>query len=309
MKRSHPKQLKVKEDNTAVRVSLCLSFILLILKAIGYFSTNSVALLSDLTESVIHLIIVAFSTFCVWFSHQPADDNHPYGHDRVAFFSSGLEGSMILSASLFIAYEAVERVIYAEDISNLGLGISITLISLIMNLCLGLWIRRQARKRDSLLLDAHSTHLLTDCITDVGVLLSLVLVSVTGIRIWDPLIALVISANIFAAGIQILKKAIGGLMDAKDDRLHQLILETLSSKTQELKINFHQLRHRCSGNKVFVEFHLLFPKDITVDLAHRQATIIEVELHNNISQELEVISHLEPLETHDEIHKQFNLTS
>lgn len=309
MKRTHPKQISAKEDNTAVRVSLIISCILLIFKIIGYFSTNSVALLSDLTESIIHLFIVGFSTFCVWFSHQPADENHPYGHDRVAFFSSGLEGAMIISAALFICYESTERILYAIDINNLGLGILITMLSLTTTFILSMWIRRQAKTTGSLLLKAHATHLLTDCITDLGVLCSLTLVKTTGLRFWDPLIAIAISTNIFLAGIKILRQAIAGLMDAKDEDLHKKILKTLTDKAVELKVKFHQLRHRSSGNKVFVEFHLLFPKDLTIDTAHRLATQIEAELHSTIDQELEIISHLEPLETHDAIHSEYNLQS
>lgn len=286
----------------AIRLSLSIGFIMLVGKWYAYLLTDSAAILSDAAESVVHIVGVAFAAYSMWLVHQPADDSHPYGHDKISFFSAGMEGLLIILAALFIIYESVMRLITTVTPHHLEVGTSIIFGASTINLALGGFLVWRGRKTNSLILEANGKHVLTDSWTSFGVVAGLVLTQVTGWFILDPLIALAVALNILWTGGKLVRQSVGGLMDEANPELEKKIHEVLEQETSKRKLKYHELRYRDSGNSVWIEFHLLFPKGTMLEDAHTVSTEIERELTNSLEQQSHIVTHLEPIEDHDVIH-------
>lgn len=295
--------------NFAMRLSFSVGVFMLFLKTYAYYITGSTAILSDASESVIHVFAVGFSAYSMWLSLKPADENHLYGHEKISFFSAGFEGSMIIIAAAFIFYESIHKMIFGIEIENIDSGMSFIVAATVINLILGLYLSYKGKKYQSLIIEANGKHILTDCWTSVAVLVALILVKTTGIKFFDPLVACFAAFNILWTGSKLLKRCIGGLMDQTDSTIHNQIAKILDKESQMRNLDYHDLRDRLSGNKIFIEFHLLFDSNITLVEAHEIATEIEAKIKKSLSMASEVISHLEPKENHDLIHIKYGLTN
>lgn len=268
----------------------------------AFLITGSSAILSDAAESVVHVIAVGFAAFSVWLSHRPPDETHPYGHDKITYFSAGVEGVLIVLAAGFIVYEAGSKLLAGVQITNLDTGTYVVLSASVINLALGAFLVWQGKRTRSLILVANGKHVLTDSWTSFGVVAGLVLVMLTGWLPFDPLIAMAVAANIVWTGVKLIRQSVGGLMDEGNSELERSIRAVLDGATSVRKLRYHELRYRASGNSLWVEYHLLFPGQSTLEDAHRLATEIEVHLMAALPQGVRVISHLEPEESHDAVH-------
>lgn len=288
--------------NKAMRLSLAIGFFMLLIKTYAYFLTGSAAILSDAAESVVHVFAVGFAAYSMWLSHKPADEDHTYGHDRITFFSAGFEGALIMIAALFILFQAIKKMLYGFELDNLDEGMLFISIATILNGGLGLYLMRLGSRYHSLVLEADGKHILTDCLTSLGVIFALVLTRVTGWIYFDPILALMIGCNILWTGWRLIHSAFHGLMDRADPSLDSRIRALLAKETSKRGIRFHHVRHRNAGNRLIIEVHLLFTCDIAIYSAHELATQIEHAVEESFDQPTELITHLEPLEGHDEIH-------
>lgn len=293
--------------NFAVRLSFLIGIFMLLIKTYAYYITNSTAILSDAAESVIHILAVGFAAYSMWLSLKPPDEDHLYGHDKISFFSAGFEGAMIIIAALFITYESLYKIIFGFTISHLGQGIIFTLISIVINIFLGFYLIQKGKKYHSIILEANGKHVLTDCWTSSGVVGALILVQWTGIMLFDPLIAIFTAINILWTGGKLVKTSISGLMDRADPRLNQQIIEIITKETKLHHLEFHNLRHRLSGQKIHIEFHLLFSQTITLQDAHTVACEIEANIKRQLGKPTDILTHLEPKENHDDIHEKYGL--
>lgn len=296
-----------REMNFSMRLSFLVGLIMLLSKTYAYAITGSTAILSDAAESVVHVLAVGFATYSMWFSFKPADENHPYGHEKIGFFSAGFEGAIIILASLFIFYESISKIIFGVELENIGLGILFIVAATVINLILSLYLIRKGKKHKSLILEANGKHILTDSWTSFTAIIALILVRLTGIALFDPIIAILAGANIFWMGTKLMKKSVGGLMDQIDPLLHKQIIGTLRKETEKKGLGFHHLRVRSLGHKILIEFHLLFPHDQMLGEAHDTASQIEHSLMNSVEIEAEVLTHLELKKHHDAIHKKYGL--
>ena len=286
----------------AMRLSLGVGFLMLILKIYASVITGSAAILSDAAESVVHMLAVSFAAFSLWLSMKPADKTHLYGHDRISFFSAGFEGAMIIVAGLYILYESIEKWLTGQYLENIEQGIGFIMLATVINGGLGWYLIRQGKKYHSIILEANGKHVLTDSWTSLGVIVALLLTLWTGWLPFDPIIAIIVATNILLSGAKLVRRSIGGLMDEADPNINKKLREILQQESEKYDVQFHHLRHRNAGNKLIIEFHLLFHKDVPISKAHEQATIIERTIMNSISMQTEVTSHLEPIEGHDEAH-------
>lgn len=306
MKHAETSQPVRREDARAMRQAMVLSvsfgLVMLVLKVVAFAVTGSAAILSDAAESVVHLLAVAFAAYSLWLSLKPADASHPYGHDRIAFFSVGFEGAVIGGAAVFILWEAGARWVRGEELRHLGLGALLVAVAAILNGLLGLHLVRQGRRYHSLVLEANGRHVLTDCWTSLGVLLSLALVRLTGWGPFDPLVAVLIGLQILLSGVRLMRRSIGGLMDESDPGVQQRIVAILEAETRGTEVRFHNLRHRSSGHQLFVELHLVFPAETSITTAHARATAVERRIAESFPAGTRVLTHLEPAEGHDEAH-------
>ena len=281
------------EKKFAMGLSVAAGIFLLALKAAAWAWTGSSAILSDLGESVAHLVAVAFAAYSLWLTLRPADSNHLYGHAKVSFFSAGFEGAMIMAAAVYILYEATGALLRGPELSNLPVGLALTALAAVLNGVLGWHLVRTGRERGSIILEANGHHVLTYCWTSLGVLIALSLVHFTGWLYWDPLFAIAAALNILVSGLRLMRRSVSGLMDAADPRIHRDIEKIVTAETARHGISHHNLRHRNIGDAYLVELHLTFPRDILLRDAHRVATRIEEALEKQIHPAAHVTTHLE----------------
>ena len=292
-----------REQKTAMRLSLAVGLLMLAGKWYAYRITNSAAILSDAAESVVHVVAVAFAAYSLWLSLRPADRSHPYGHDKISFFSAGFEGLLIVAAAVYIIYEALTRWFEGLELRNLGTGLFWIGAAAAINLGLGLFLVWRGKRSRSLILIANGKHVLTDSWTSLGVIVGVVLVIWTGWKPFDPILAIVVALNIVWSGWMLVRQSIGGLMDESDPEIHERIVALLGEETERRRLEYHALRHRNSGVGLWVDFHLLFPAETSIEVAHREATAIEAVLQSSLPGPVTITTHLEPIEHHGEAHR------
>ncbi len=244
----------------AIRLSLAVGFLMLVIKWYAFSITGSSAILSDAAESVVHIIGVGFAVFSMWLSHQPADSSHPYGHGKISYFSAGAEGGLIVLAAFYIIYISIKRLIFGIELTNLDQGTYFTLGASVINLFLGGYLVWKGKKTKSIILVANGKHVLTDSWTSFGVVAGLGLTLLTGWLPFDPIVAILAAINILWAGGKLVRQSAGGLMDEGNKELRESIIKILDSETSTRGLEYHKLRYRESGNIIWIEFHLLFPK-------------------------------------------------
>lgn len=288
----------------AIRLSFAFGIVMLIIKWYAYYITGSSAILSDAAESIVHIIGVAFAVFSLWLSLQPADESHPYGHNKINYFSAGFEGGLIVLAAEYIIFVSIERLITGIELTNLDKGAYFTFTASVINLFLGGYLVRRGKKTNSLILVANGKHVLTDSWTSFAVVAGLGLTMLTGWLPFDPIIAIIAALNILWSGGKLIRQSAGGLMDEGSEILGKKLTEILKTETSKRGLDYHQLRYRESGDVIWVEFHLLFVKGILLEQAHTTATEVETAVKKSIGSTVNIVTHLEPMELHDTIHKE-----
>lgn len=264
------------------------------LKTVAYLVTGSVGLLSDALESIVNLVGALMALGMLTIAARPADENHTYGHSKAEYFSSGVEGTLILLAAVSIAYAAIQRLITPRPLEQVGIGLLVSVAASLANLAVALILRRAGKQYNSVSLTANSHHLLTDVWTSAGVLLGVGAVVVTGWQTLDPLIAIVVAANIVWTGVGILKNSITGLMDGAIPKEDLAAIQSLLDRYQEKGIEFHALRTRQSGSVKIISMHVLVPGDWTVDRGHKLVSQLEDAVRGAVEDSV-IFTHLESL--------------
>jgi cation diffusion facilitator family transporter len=242
----------------------------------------------------VHLLAVAFGAWALRLAHKPADETHHFGHDKVAFLSSGFEGAMISAAALLIFYEAGRQAFFGIQTTNLLTGAVLTGIAAVVNIILGTALIRVGRRSGSPLIRANGLHVLTDVCSSVAVLVALGLIWWTGWKWWDPIAAALAAMNILRTGVGLMRQSLGGLLDEADPVVEKQICELLDREVAARGLSYHNFRHRHSGKTHWVEFHLVFDDHLTVGETHDAATEIEASVAALLHPDGRVISHLEP---------------
>ena len=280
----------------AMILAISVGGLLMTVKFVAYFLTDSTAILSDALESIINVVASGFALYSIYVSNQPPDTSHPYGHGKIEYFSVGFEGALIILAAVAILYKAIPAFFVERPLTQLNVGILLLLGASAVNLVLGLFLIRTGRKTRSVPLEADGKHLLTDVYTSVGVVGGLLLVRLTGWHWWDPLAACAVAINIVFTGWHLVKEAFGRLMDEADPELLDRIVAILNENRRPDWIDVHQLRTRHYGDKVHVDFHLVVPRSFGLPEAHVEAEEIEIMILNTLDEVAEVIVHVDPCE-------------
>jgi cation diffusion facilitator family transporter len=286
----------------AMRLSLIFGFVMLLGKTTAWFMTHSAAIFSDAAESVIHVIAVGFASFSLRLSARPASHHFLYGYERITFFSAGFEGALIVVAAIAIIFESIREWIGGLKLEHIGSGFGIILMAGILNAGLGYYLIRTGRRTNSLILEANGKHVLTDSWTSFGVVLGLGLVLLTHWKPFDPIVAILVAVNILWSGGSLVWRSAVGLLDYSDPQAGRKIRERLDTICAELNIEYHGVRFRTTGYRQIIEVHLLFPRLTSVSDAHGLATILEERLPAELGMPAEVITHLEALEDHADVH-------
>jgi cation diffusion facilitator family transporter len=265
------------------------------LKFGAYALTGSVGLLSDAFESIVNLVAAIAAFWALSYAAKPPDAKHTFGHSKAEYFSSALEGLLILVAAGSIAIAAGERLSHPQPIEQAGLGLALVLLATAINGGVA-WILLQASQRlRSITLRADAHHLLTDVWTSVGVVLGIGLVSVTGWLVLDPIVALLVAANIVWTGFKLLGETGSGLLDSAIPDEEQKAIALIMSEYETQGIQFHALRTRVAGARRFVSFHVLVPGAWTVQRGHDVCEAIEQGITLALPG-TDVTTHLEPSE-------------
>ncbi|MFB6098115.1 MAG: cation diffusion facilitator family transporter, partial [Salinibacter sp.] len=253
----------------AMAASLLVSFVMLVGKLSAAVLTGSTAIFSDAAESVIHLFATGFSGFSLWYASTPPDPEHPYGHGKVAYFASAVEGTLILLAAVGIGWMAVQDLVAGQDLRQLDVGIYVIAGLTLLNLALGRYLIRTGRRTNSLVLVSNGQHVMTDMWTSLGVVVGVGTVWATGVQWLDPAVGLLVAGNILWTATGLLRRSVYGLMDEADPESTKALLDELAGAVEEdLIAGFHQVRHRRSGDQVWIEYHLMFPGDMPIYEAH-----------------------------------------
>jgi cation diffusion facilitator family transporter len=278
-----------------ISLSVLASLITVGLKFGAYAATSSVGLLSDAVESLANVVAAFTALFALWYAAQPADRSHPYGHEKIEFFSSGIEGGLIVVAALGIAWSAVLHFLHPQMPEEVGLGTVVAGVAAAINLVVAQILLRTGKRHDSLVLEADGHHLMTDVWTSIGVILGLWL------AVWlqeprlDPLIAVLVALNILRIGVSLLRRSFDGLMDRalSDEELQKIraAIETSLPKGT----TYHALRTRRAGSQRYADYHLLVPGEYSVTQAHDCEMEIGRAIENAVPG-IEITAHIEPIE-------------
>ena len=265
------------------------------LKLVAYFLTGSVGLFSDAVESVINLIaaLIAFGALTV--AARPPDVAHAYGYSKAEYFSSGLEGALILVAGGAIAVTAAGRLFQPQPLENVGLGLAVSVVAAAINGGVALVLLRAGRRLRSITLQADGQHLLTDVWTSGGVLVGVLLVQLTGWLVLDPVVALLVAVNIGWTAWRLLRATSLGLLDTALPPGDQEVIAAVLAPYEAEGIRFHALRTRLAGPRRFMSLHILVPGEWTVQQGHNLCEQIEGELLARLVP-ITVFTHLEPAE-------------
>lgn len=273
------------------------------LKALAYLLTGSVGLLSDALESFVNLAGALMALAMLSLAARPPDANHAYGHGKAEYFSSGVEGGLILIAAVSIAVAAVDRLLHPRPLEQLGLGLTISVVASLVNFGVSVVLMRAAKQYDSITLRANAHHLMTDVWTSAGVLVGVGAVAVTGWLWLDPLVALAVAANIVWTGVRIVHASILGLMDTALPAAELAAITAVLDRYAGDEVRYHALRTRQAGPRRFVSVHVLVPGAWSVMRGHDLLERIEADIREALPL-VSVLTHLEPLEdpaAHDDL--------
>ena len=286
---------------TAVRrmalLSIATSIATLALKFGAYFITGSVSLWSDAVEALVNLAAGLVALGALTLAAQPADDRHAYGHDKAEYFSSGVEGALILVAAIAIFWSAALRLLDPQPLERLGWGMVVAALAAGANFATARVMLKVAQQHDSITIEADAKHLMTDVWTSAGILGGLlVVIWMPQWSILDPLMAMAVAVHILFTGFDLLRRSADGLMDAALPEQDVRDAEALIQAALPGDASFHALRTRKAGPRRFLEFHLLVPGTMNVVDSHALCDRIETALTARLAR-AEVTIHVEPRET------------
>jgi len=242
-----------------LRVSIAVAVLTIALKGLAWWLTGSVGLLSDAMESLVNLASAAFALLMVRVAQQPADADHPYGHHKAEYFSSGFEGLAIIAAAAAILWAAIGRLLQPQPLEQLGLGLSLSVVSSLFNGLLAWGMLQSAREHRSMALEGDARHLYTDVWTSAGVLVGVAAVSLTGWLWLDPAVAILVALNILREGGSLVWRSSQGLMDKRVDRQVQEDIDRVLRSFEHPAIRFDHVMTRRSGSRSFVDLHMHVP--------------------------------------------------
>lgn len=275
-------------------LSIAAAVITILLKTSAYFLTGSVGLLSDALESGVNLVAAVFALVALTIAARPPDDDHAYGHDKVEYFSSGMEGTLIIVAALTIAAASLERLFNPRPLEQVGVGLAVSVLASVINLIVARVLLRAGKKHESITLEADARHLMTDVWTSVGVVIGVAAVALTGWEVLDPLIGIAVAVNIIWMGYRLMRRSVLGLTDtALPEREREQIEGILAAYAGE-GVQYHALRTRQAGSRRFMSVHVLVPGGWSVKRSHDMVERIERDVRAALAN-VTMITHLEPL--------------
>jgi cation diffusion facilitator family transporter len=283
-------QPAVNSKTKIARLSVISNSLLIAMKLAAGILSGSVSIISEAIHSSMDLVAALIAFFAVRLSDVPPDKGHPYGHGKVENISGVVEGVLILVAAALIITEAAKKLAKPFELETIWLGAAVMFISAIVNAIVSRRLYKVARATNSVALEADALHLKTDVYTSLGVAAGLGLILITGIKWFDPVIAILVALFIIKESFVLLKKAFFPLLDASWGNEE---IRELENRLDQMKVKYHDLRTRVAGNYQFIDIHVEIPENESVGNAHNYCDLIEDELKKNYAN-LTVTIHVEP---------------
>ncbi len=285
------------EQRSRIRIailSIVAGVCVLGLKYLAYLLSNSVALKSDAIESIVNVVAAVFALGAVIFAGKPADKEHPYGHGKIEHFSAVFEGGLISLAAVFILLEATKGLIHGVELKDLGRGLAVNLLAGVLNGLLGWFLLNQGRKMRSKALEADGHHILSDFWTTIGIAAGLLAVKFTGIKLLDPVMAMVVGLLLARTGFRLVKESSQALLDMEDPETLGKVLEAMNTVRPPDVIAVHELRTFRSGRYTHVDVHIVVPEYYPVRQAHDLCEDFGKKALEDRGIEGEVHTHVDP---------------
>lgn len=286
--------ISAKFRNRAAWISTVASILIFGLKLGAYKITGSTAVLSDALESIVNVIASVVALFVVRYASQPADSQHPYGHGKAESFSSAFEGGLIFFAAIMIIGESAKALFFHEPTQQLEMGLLVVGGAALLNLALGLYLKRAGTVHHSEALRASGAHVMSDVLTTAGVMVGLGLVMVTGLQWLDPIIAIAVGLQLAYSGFKIVRGSLGVLLDEQDEDILNDLTRSLQKNRTPGIIDIHHLRTIRSGHFHHVDAHLVVPEYWDVAQVHELTHEFENQVVRDYNFDGELAFHLDP---------------
>lgn len=273
------------------RIITIVAVVLFLIKIFAWYITNSVSILTDAMESTVNIISAVVGFYSLYLSAHPKDKNHPYGHGKVEFLSAAFEGLLILAAGMLIIYEALVNLRHPHELKKLDFGIVLIAFTAVINYALGSWAVKVAKKNNTLALLASGKHLQTDTYSTIGIVVGLVLISVSGLTWLDGVLAIGFSLLIIYTGMKIIRSSLSGIMDEADETLLKELVSYLNENRKENWVDLHNLRIIKYGSVLHLDCHLTVPWYLNVHEAHIAVDELSKMIRDKYGDSVELFVH------------------
>ncbi len=284
----HQQQISIQ------KLSLTIGGLLLIIKFVAYFLTHSNTILTDALESIVNVVAGAFGLFSLYIAALPKDENHPYGHGKIEFVSAAVEGSLIIIAGIGILLKSGYNLYFPIPVHDVGTGIWITALAGLINYLLGVYVERQGKACNSMVLVASGEHLKSDGYSTLGMIIGLGTIVLTNWLWLDSVVAIIFGVIIIVTGSKVIKEAMAGIMDEVDYDLVKEIVAVLHTQRNENCIDIHNLRVIKYGMALHIDCHITVPWYFDTRQAHEQVDKLEALLASNTEKPIEFFIHVDP---------------
>jgi len=284
--------LKTQHQNLSIQKWVAaISVILLVVKFVAYYLTQSVAVLTDAMESIVNVAAGFIGLYSLYIAAKPRDFNHPYGHGKAEFLSAAIEGTLILSAGAIIIYKAVQHLIFPVAITSIDQGIFLVGATAVVNLAMGFVGVRIGKRNQSLALIASGRHLISDSYSTFGIIVGLLLILFTKLVWIDSAVAILFGLFIIYTGYRIIRRSIAGIMDEADQELLSRMIQLLNLNRRENWVDLHNLRVIKYGSVLHVDCHLTVPWYLNVQEAHAEIEALGALIRKEFGELLELFVH------------------
>ena len=283
----------LREQKRIILFSIIIGVVLMLAKFGAYLLTESNFVLADAAESIVNVVASSFAFFSIYLSSQPRDENHPYGHGKVEFFSVFVEGSLIGIAGILIVVKAIYGIIYHSEIHDLLTGAIIIFVTGAINGAYGYYMIRKGKALHSITLEADGKHLLTDMVTSGGLVIGLLLIYFTKIDLLDNILSIIVGLYISFEGYKLVRRSVSGLMDEADFDVVSEIVKVLDEKRPDAWIDLHNFRAQKYGNELHIDCHLTLPNYFDLNRVHEEVSLVDKLINTEITK-TELFIHTDP---------------
>ncbi|WP_373520206.1 cation diffusion facilitator family transporter [Aquiflexum sp.] len=283
-----------REKSNWIRISFVVSIVLLIVKFYSFYITNSTAILTDALESIVNVVAAGFATFSIYLSSRPRDDNHPYGHGKIEFFSAGVEGTLIILAGVFILHQSIYNLFFPKELEKLVEGVMLVTFAGSVNGILGYFLQKKGKALNSLTLEASGKHLITDTLTSFLLVFGVLIIYLTQYMFLDSVIAILFSFYIMFSGYGLVRRSVGGLMDEADPKALESTVNVINYNRKNTWIDIHNMRVQQYGGDRHIDLHLTLPYYLDLKQVHLEVEQLEEVLEDDWRGDMEVFVHSDP---------------